>query len=105
MSKSSRMGTVVTENHPASEWQSDSRKLSKPVQIAFVFDRNARLTALYEGIRRALAKFGGQDALRAALDERESYIATISKAINGQDGRSTPVDWLLILGEPRRSRL
>jgi hypothetical protein len=83
----------------ASERQPVRQELAAPVQRAFVWDRDSRVTALYDIVRQAVAARGGKDALRAALDERESYLATISKALNQQDGRMVPIDWLTTIGE------
>jgi hypothetical protein len=92
----------MSPNLPAepvtSKWQPVSHTLAEPVQRAFIWDRDSRVTALYEIARRALAKRGGADVLRAALDERESYLASISKAFH-RDGRSVPIDWLPVIGE------
>lgn len=99
MSRESSTGRVVSKTAVTSEWQPGCRELAGPAQKAFVFDRDSRVTAVYEIIRRALAKFGGKDVLRAALDEKESYLATISKAVNQQDGRMVPIDWLPTIGE------
>lgn len=85
---------------PASPRQVGIREVSAP-QLSLSFDADLRrdetLSAVYEVMRRAVGAFGGADALRAALNERESYIATISKALNRVDDngqRKAPIDWL-----------
>lgn len=99
-----RIESTLPGSGLASERQSVSRSLAVAEQHSFVWDRDSKVTALYAIARRALAKRGGGDALRAALDERESYLATISKAFHQQDGRSVPIDWLVAICEDPEAR-
>lgn len=93
----------MPKTSPESERQPVSRSLAEAQQKTFAWDRDARVTALYAIARRALMKRGGADALRAALDEKESYISSISKAFHQKEGRSVPIEWLLTLCEDKEA--
>lgn len=91
----------MRETAVATPWQEPSREVVA-AQRAFAFDlelrRNERISRLYDAVRKWLAKLGGAEALRAAMGEKDSFISTVSKAINriheenGQ--RAVRIDWL-----------
>lgn len=91
----------MPENAVETPWQQPCREVVE-AQRAFAFDlevrRNERISKLYDAARKWLAKLGGAESLRAAMGEKESFISTVSKAINriheenGQ--RAVRIDWL-----------
>lgn len=56
--------------------------------------REANVPRVYEVQEAAVAKVGGPDAFVALLDEKPSYLSTVSKCLNrADDSRRFPVDW------------
>jgi hypothetical protein len=55
-------------------------------------------TALYQLFRESMAESGGADALRARLDERDSFKTDISRGVNrvndGTGQRRVPLEWV-----------
>lgn len=73
-----------------------------------IYDREAQLQrdeqALSAMFAAAVRAFGGADALRASLGERENYVARISDAMNGQ--RPWQGRWLgPLLDDPRSAAI
>lgn len=93
-----RMGTTS----PQMQLPTQRQLGSAAVGACISEDEKARVNELtsgfYDAFRRALSASGGADALRARLDERESFKSDISKALNRiQDGtgqRKVPLEWL-----------
>lgn len=96
------MATSLRREAPASPRQAGCQEVAKAPQLALAFDADTHraelTTGVYSVMREAVAVSGGADALRARLDERESYLATISKCLNRvSDDRRAPVDWIAAL--------
>ena len=91
--------TSVRPEALASPRQPGCHEVARAPQLALAFDADAHraelTTGVYAIMREAVAASGGADSLRARLDERESYLATISKCLNRtSDDRRVPIDWI-----------
>jgi hypothetical protein len=75
-------------------------------QLAIVFDRETQTRQdeqqLASAFRAAVNAFGGADALRAALGERETYITKITEAMGSSADRPIQARWFFpLLDDPR----
>ncbi len=105
------IGTSVTEEAPGSPRDRASPlHAGEPVQMSFDSVRSntmrndqRQLHALFCAM---VTRFGGADALCAALDRKPSYVSKIVEAMNGEDGRAIQVPWFApMLRDPRCAEL
>jgi hypothetical protein len=99
------MRKEVTEGALTSEWQPRGQQVAKGQNYALAFDSQVRkkevqikrecvVNGLYSLREKAFALAGGADAVCEALDEKPSYLSTISKCINRSAAeRMYPIDW------------
>jgi hypothetical protein len=108
MSKPSTTRSALPQNEPATQRQlgfsaianTDVGKAARAEEERQLVHELA--TALYSVFKDALAESGGADALRARLDEVDSFKTYVSKAANrvvdGTGQRRVPLEWLAGVG-------
>jgi predicted DNA-binding transcriptional regulator YafY len=109
MRRDEDMRTGVGERAPGSHREYGSQ-LRPAVQMTF---DQVRLDTTQQDQRQLRAlfcamvtRFGGVDALCAALDRKPSYVSKIVEAMNGEDGRAVQLEWLApMLRDPRCAEL
>lgn len=93
---------------PGSHREAGSQRFAVSPQLTLQLDRERQLQADELGqrnaFRAAVQAFGGADALRAALGERETYLSKIAEALSGQ--RPIQERWRLpLLRDPAAAQL
>ena len=104
------MDSTLRGEPPGSNRGNTSPKFPAAVQMSFDPVRNdtmqkdqSQLALIFGAM---VARFGGVDALVAALNRKPSYVSKITEAMNGGEARAIQLEWMApMLRDPRCAEL